>query len=131
MMHRGSFSYASLADHMADAGKEYGVCLYNGLPWMLYMAIHSEENLGALSQIQYEMVVSALLRGDEETAQEYFADFKGEIRFATVSKFIPGEHYHVLGSKFDEYGDAVKYANERGFRVDGLKEVFVYDVIGD
>jgi hypothetical protein len=43
-----------------------------------------------------------------------------------VSKFVPGEHFHVLNEKFLSLDDAIKHLKSKGYEYDGLDEKFVY-----
>ena len=106
---------------------------YGGeLPWRLYLYIWwSRHDNTRLSEVQRCMVESALARGDEERALKHLQDMPSSKPRCRVSKFIPGEHYHVLDRKFDTYTAALGYAEQRGYVVDGLYEQHVYTRDGD
>lgn len=115
---------------------------YHGMPWSLYRHIwwdrHPEagEFFGGsnLTEVQRTMVESALARDDEETAEMYLRDWGHSPRpkpECHVSKFIPGSHFHVLDMKFETYDAAKSHAEQHGYLVLGLREVFVYAREGD
>jgi hypothetical protein len=115
---------------------------YCGLPWNIYRRLWWERHPGTgtlfcgsnLTEVQRRLVDSALARGDEDTAEMFLRDWgrgpppKPEIQ---VSKFVPGAHYHVLGTKFDTFDAAKRHAEGQGYKVTGLREVFVYTRGGD
>jgi hypothetical protein len=88
---------------------------------------------GCWTEIQSWMLHSALARQDKRTARIYLQDWKSQDRRPTarVSKFIPGEHYHVLDTKFDSFGEAQRYLFARGYTYGGLQESHVYANAGD
>lgn len=58
----------------------------------------------------------------------YLADWKAQDRQPTakVHKFVPGDHYHALGKKFDDLEDAKNHLSRSGYRFAGIEEKFVY-----
>lgn len=88
---------------------------------------------GCWTEIRSWMLHSALARQDKRTARIYLQDWKAQDRRpkVKVSKFIPGEHYHVLDTKFDSLSEAQQYLFGRGYTYGGLNEVHVYAKDGD
>ena len=108
---------------------------YGGeLPWKIYLHIwwmNHEDIHPHITEVQRYMVESALARGDEERALKHLQDMPRSKPRCRVSKFIPGEHYHVLDRKFDTYTAALGYAEQQGYVVEGLYERHVYTRDGD
>ena len=48
-----------------------------------------------------------------------------------ISKFTPGEHYHVRDRKFDTLGEAQAYIRRQGWEFGQFLEEFVYPTSGD
>lgn len=48
------------------------------------------------------------------------------VKRVTIFKWVPGDHYHVLGEKFTTREKAEIYAQEQGYSVDGLKLRYSY-----
>ena len=70
--------------------------------------------------IQSDMIMSALARGDDRSAEIYYVDnLAAQKRQKTIrlSKFSPGEHYYVGREKFDSQEAAEKYAKSIGYVV--------------
>lgn len=53
------------------------------------------------------------------------------LRQSHVYKWVPGDHYHVEGERFDTLDEAVAWLESQGIRYLGLQERFVYDREGD
>ena len=124
-----SWVEAWTADLVIAAAEEQGVTMYGGLGWRMYLEVRWDD-LRGLHPGQRIQVASALLRGDEETAQELISEFGGR-PFARITKFKPGQHYHVLGEKFDSLGEAKALAAQRGYDSGAPETIFVYDRDGD
>lgn len=111
--------------------------LYHGLPWNLYRHLwwsrHPETGTfyggSNLTEVQRMVVESALARGDEATAEMYLRDWgqgPKPMPVCHIFKFVPGAHFYACDAKFDTYEAAKKHATNQGYKVLGLKEVFVY-----
>lgn len=79
-------------------------------------------------EIKYYILRSAMAREDFEACRIHINDWsqRRSRPSAMVSKFIPGEHYHVLGEKFDTLDEAQQYLRSRGYVYGGLTEKHVY-----
>lgn len=113
----------------AAAAHDPPVTMYGGLGWRLYLEVRWG-SLRGLPPWQRVQVATALLRGDENTARELIGEFEGK-PFARITKFKPGQHYHVLGEKFDSLGEAEALAVQRGYDTGAPETVYVYDHDGD
>lgn len=82
---------------------------------------------------RYYMLISALNRGDNRCAAMYLDDWvkQDHMPKATVSKFVPGDHYHVFGTKFDTLEEAQRHLWTKGYTFGGLVEKHVYNRDGD
>jgi hypothetical protein len=109
--------------------------MYRGLPFNIYEYCWFAENVRgtSLSEVQYWMTISALRRGDEKRAIQNLRDWKilRDRPKTDISKFVPGEHYHVLDKKFDSFGEACQYLEKCGYGFGRLKEVHIYAKEGD
>lgn len=91
----------------------------------------------SLPEIQSQMVMSALARGDERSAEIYVRDTLGvkDVKdkpkpSVQISKFSPGEHFYVFREKFLSYQEAQRYAESKGYLVlPGLKVESMNDLI--
>ena len=83
---------------------------------------------GCWSSVRYWMLISAFSRGDQRGVLRFLDDWVKQDRLpkAQVSKFVPGEHYHVLGVKFDTLDEAQRHLRSRGYQYGGLTEKYVY-----
>jgi len=74
------------------------------------------------------MLLSAFARKDSPAIRVFINDWsKHNSRpGCTVSKFIPGQHYHCLGAKFDTLQEAIDHLKASGYVYDGLTEKHVY-----
>lgn len=115
------------ADLVEAAAEEHGVAMYGGLGWPLYLEVRWDGLRGLYPQ-QRVQVATALLRGDEETARELLSEFGGK-RFARITKFKPGTHYHVLEKKFDTFGEAEDYAARLGYETGFTETIWVGDAL--
>jgi hypothetical protein len=73
-----------------------------------------------LPEIRDLEILSALARGDEETAEIYYVDTLAAQKGRTVvriSKFSPGEHFYVGREKFVTLEEAQKHAERLGYLV--------------
>lgn len=79
-------------------------------------------------EVRRHLLVSCLRRHDKTRAKQFLVDWtKEDLKpKINVSKFIPGEHYHVLNTKFDTLDDAINYLNAKGYQYAGLTETHVY-----
>lgn len=93
-----------------------------------YAASRLLSEYGIYSNVYFWMLVSAFNRGDKEAVRRFLTDWKEMARkpSAVVSKFVPGDHYHVLDTKFDTLEEAMEYLHRRGHNYGGLKETHVY-----
>lgn len=84
-------------------------------------------------ETRYWMVYSALARQDYDCTRRYVHDWSEPKSRSSevVSKFVPGDHYHALGERFDTLDEAIHYLKSNGRIYGGLKEVYVYPKEGD
>lgn len=83
---------------------------------------------GHWAEVRYWMLVSCFARQDAKTVRIYLTDWKVQDRRpkAKVSKFVPGQHYHVLNVKFDTLDEAMEHLRRKGYEYGGLSETHVY-----
>jgi hypothetical protein len=115
----------------AQLVKELYPSAYRGLPFNLYRHLWLERHhFPALTEVQQMIIDARLVMEDLETAEELLHDWRPEV-YATITKFVPGEHYYVLGQKFATMEAAQEYAEEQGkIPLDGVQETFVYTTEG-
>lgn len=80
-------------------------------------------------EMMYWSIVSALARYDFDCVRRYVLDWASspvEPPVWDVSKFIPGDHYHVNGAKFDTLDEAKDYIGRQGAAFGQFRERFVY-----
>lgn len=80
-------------------------------------------------EMMYWCIVSALTRYDFDCVRRYVRDWAAspvEPDVWDVSKWIPGDHYHVQGERFDTLGEAQEYIRRSGAVFGRLRERFVY-----
>lgn len=82
-------------------------------------------------EVVYWSIVSALKRYDYGCVRKYvrmWASSPVEPPVWDVSKFVPGDHYHVgkAGKKFDTLDEAKKFINNSGALFGRFYEEFVY-----
>ncbi len=87
-------------------------------------------------ECKYWILRSCFSRGDIEKARIMVNDWshkqpKTGKPSANVSTFIPGDHYHVLGTKFDTLEQAISHLESKGYVYAGLIEKHVYSSQGD
>ncbi len=104
-----------------------------GSPFNSYAAGRLLSRNSCWSECRYWMLVSALNRHDRVTARIYLHDWPAQDRKpkAKVSKFVPGDHWHVLGTKFDTLQEAIGYLQSRGYVYAGFSETYLPKVEGD
>ncbi len=114
--------------------------LYRGMPFRLFQAIFFDMYVeGGLTEVQHHCVLSRLQCDDEEGAKKHLR-YWGRLReepekkpatkpapkpTCEISKFVPGDHYYVLGKKFDTRSSAEFYAKAEGYEVSRYFEVEV------
>lgn len=116
---------------------------YDGMPWPVYIRIFwdTQRKLGrtaGLSYIQELLVESVLARGDKHGAESFLLDWQSPLtrkrppprEEVVIKMFVPGQHYHVLGKRFDTHGAAWDYAESEGYEVAGFKK-YVVSLGGD
>src|SRR4051812_30340058 len=96
---------------------------YSSLPIKMAMFLLQREH--GLSEVEYWQVYSAFARQDWECVKKYLT-WWGKRQSVHVSRFTPGEHYHVLGVKFDTLAEAQQHLEREGYNYAGLREVHVY-----
>ncbi len=64
------------------------------------------------------MLMSAMARQDTARVVQYAIDWsqESELPHTPVSRFVPGDHYHVLGVKFNTIDEAFSHAQKHGYR---------------
>lgn len=100
--------------------------LYRGWPWFIYKNIFFEEHVDSgLTDVQFWIIIAALRDEDEPRALMFLNDWRKIRRRPTVEigRFIPGQHFYVLGEKFWSYADAEAHAKKNGYDVSRLNEV--------
>jgi hypothetical protein len=71
-----------------------------------------------LSEVQQGIIVSCLARHDEKTAVKHLNDWmRRPYKTVYISKYVPGSHFYVLGTKFDTVSEARRHAENQGYRV--------------
>lgn len=130
--HIDSLLYSELyaADAVEAAAEVEGIQVYGGLGWQLYIEVQWG-GLRGLWSWQRMQVTTMLLNGDENRARELLGEFGKGQRFARITRFHPGEHYHILGKKFDTFGEAKEFATRSGHATGAPETVYVYDREGD
>lgn len=81
-----------------------------------------------------ELLKSAMSRKDKEACRMFINDWSKRPQYrprVIVSKFIPGEHFHCIGTKFDSLDDAISHLKQNGYEYEGLVEKFIYSTEGD
>lgn len=81
------------------------------------------------SETYFWMIVAKLKRhASYHEVLQVLADWRGERheKYASISKFIPGEHYHVLDAKFSTLAKARAHAIREGYLPGPLIEKRVY-----
>lgn len=79
-------------------------------------------------ECRFDILRSCLARHDIEQARVFINDWTSS-KYKTkvnVSKFVPGDHYHVLGTKFDTLEQAIAHIRSQGHEYGRLIEKFVY-----
>ena len=121
-----------------DDEKEWWIPLaHNGEPFISRVAYELTRGLPYDPfvgwETRYWMVYAALARQDYDCARQYVHDWsRPKLRPSeVVSKFVPGDHYHTLGDKFDTLDEAIQHLKRNGRAYAGLKEVHVYAREGD
>lgn len=87
-------------------------------------------------ETKYWCLRACFSRRDIETARVYVNDWshkqpKRVTRYANVSRFVPGNHYHVLGTKFDTMEEAQEYLESQGYTYGETILKHVYPNQGD
>lgn len=84
-------------------------------------------------EAHYYMLLSAFARKDAKAVRRFLRDWSGRSKQPriAVSKFIPGDHYHVLDEKFDTLEAATAHLQKHGYVYGGLHEKHVYVKDGD
>ena len=107
----------------------------HGYQFREYAASQLISLAGCWGNCRYEILLSVMARGFHEWPNVFqlLADWKAQDRMPSreVSKFIPGDHYHVADRKFDTLEAAQEYIRSRGWRYAGLTEKHVYSTSGD
>ena len=127
--------YAEVHVHITDEEDQLIALGCGGGQFPRHAAGKLLRELGLWSEVRYWMLVSALSRQDAKCAKMYLIDWNTQDKdhrpSAVVSKFIPGEHYHVLGTKFNSLLEAKAHLNRKGYKFGGVEEKFLYTHEGD
>lgn len=78
----------------------------------------------SLSEVQYLVVMSALLRGDRQTARQFLNDW-GKLPERPITRYIPGNHFYALGIRFNTYDEAKGHLLNEGFGCSGVRYTYV------
>lgn len=91
------------------------------------------QKLGFNWEVGWGMLHSALARKDILAVRRFINDWscRSNRPSKVVTKFIPGEHYHCNGCKFNCLTEAKEYLEQSGFTYEGLRETHVYPTNGD
>ena len=121
---------------------EMGVMWQGTLPgpiayWIFCDRMREKYGDFSLREVLRYMVMSALARGDERSAEIYVRDALGvkekvpaQVTPVQISKFSPGEHFYVFREKFSSYQEARRHAESKGYLVlPGLKIESMNDLI--
>lgn len=87
-------------------------------------------------QVRHELVsngalfwimVSCLRRCDKKGALQFAIDWSDPYSLPTadITKFQPGDHYHVLDCKFDTWSEAEAYLKKCGYRRGQLHTIYM------
>lgn len=97
--------------------------IYSSLPASWAMRFLKQEH--GLNQIDYWCIYALFLNQDWEGVRTQLR-YRSKKKRVMVHKFVPGDHYHVLDTKFDTLAEAQQYLTDEGWIYNGLKEVHVY-----
>jgi hypothetical protein len=69
----------------------------------------------------FYMLISTMRRHDRKAAFQFVIDWSNPngLPMTRVTRFQPGQHYHVLGRKFDKFSEAVEFLEKSGYRFGG------------
>ncbi len=86
------------------------------------------------SSLDYRNCILALrlwfMRGQADAIKKFILlNLKAD--HVRIGKFVPGDHYHVLDKKFNDFDSAREYLESRGFEYAGMDMKHVYNKIGD
>jgi hypothetical protein len=98
------------------------------LVWIIYVRDFWEKAgvLGRTTEVQQLLVESALVRCDTISATQMLIDWQLlQAPHTRISKYVPGDHYYVLDTKFDSYAEAADHARRHGFFSTSLHTVNV------
>jgi len=96
-------------------------CANINLPLVFRLRFFWDDNPGYVPEIVRLLVESALARGDLSQAEMFVRDYKATERLPQVqiSRFVPGDHFYVLDTKFATLEEAKQHARANGYRVAG------------
>ena len=79
-------------------------------------------------EVRYWLVYSALNRGDVRAARVFVNDWSNHRSRpgARVTKWVPGDHFHTLGERFNTLDEAINHLRNRGYEYDGFSETHAY-----
>lgn len=84
-------------------------------------------------ECRYWLVYSALARGDARAVRVFVNDWSHQRGrpAANVTKWVPGDHYHTLGERFDTLEEAKEHLRKKGYEFGGFSETHAYKRDGD
>jgi hypothetical protein len=77
-------------------------------------------------ETRYEMTLARFARKDRRAVVRGLLDWSGGKLTMHASKFIPGDHYHVNGRKFNTLAEVIEYVEGMGYDFGGVQEKFFY-----
>ena len=75
----------------------------------------------------YYVLKSAMARQDWKGCLQFALDWSdpSSLPTADISRFQPGDHYHVLDTKFNTWIEALEYLEKNGYRRGSTHTVYV------
>ncbi len=99
-----------------------------GGPFSSYAASQLLREASCYDGTRYWILISNFNRGDTKNIRQYLDDWRKQDHQPKkeIFKFTPGEHYHVMNTKFDSLDNAIDYLRQHGYAYAGLVEKHVY-----
>ena len=80
--------------------------------------------VGCWGSVRFDLLRSAMCRRDVEAVRIFLHDWlyldarPGQCAY----KYVPGEHFYALNTKFNTLNEAISHLTARGYRYAGLHE---------
>ncbi len=111
-----------------DESESFIALSMNGQNFRGYAVSNLLRIWGCYTPMRSQLLISCLTRQDKRAARIFLQDWRNEDRMPKIkiTKFIPGEHFHVLNTKFDSLGEAQYYAYKKDIiSVDLKKNTYI------